>query len=137
MAPANRGNKTATRKPDTVSTPPKVTQPPMEPRTDKKSKKQRASLLNSLLDGLPDSKAAGTNEQKSKASKTSIRLATHMSGEKKGKLSGKAFFTIMCAYAENEAMVKLVKAKMHQVWQPTSHACVCYTCCLFDKVHTT
>ena len=99
-----------------ASTPTKSKSQSKEPRTEK-SKKQRSSMLNSLLDGLPDAKttSSGHTENKGKTCKTSICLATHMQGEKKGELSGKAYFAISCAYAENEAMISLVKSKMHQV----------------------
>ena len=100
-----------------ATTPTKSKSQSKEPARTDKAKKQRSSMLNSLLDGLPDAKttSSGHTEHKAKACKTFIFLATHMQGEKKGELSGKAFFAICCAYAENEAMISLVKSKMHQV----------------------
>ena len=62
----------------------------------KKSKKASKAVLDELLGGLKD---GGTTTALGSASrkecKAAVRLAKHMQGDKRGQVSGKAFYTIV------------------------------------------
>ena len=62
----------------------------------KKSKKASKAVLDELLGGLKD---GGTTTASGSASrkecKAAVRLAKHMQGDKRGQVSGKAFYTIV------------------------------------------
>ena len=85
---------------------------PPSTSTKNKSKKQRKAVLDDLLGGLKDggttamSGGAGTSRKESKAA---IRLAKHMQGEKRGQLSGEAFYTIVPAFSDNSALYEVVE----------------------------
>ena len=91
----------------------------------KKAKTKGKALLSELMgtltaaDASDPSKTDGSGEKKKKACKAWIQLAKHMQGPKRGQLSGKAFYAILCAFEENEALYKHVERIFHQKprWQ--------------------
>ena len=78
------------------------------------SKAMLASLMGAMPTGSPSSNSTSSSSSSKKVYKAMIRLAKHMQGEKRGKLSGKAFYGILCAFEENPALYKLVEDFFHQ-----------------------
>ena len=78
------------------------------------SKAMLASLMGAMPTGSPSSNSTSSSSSDKKVYKAMIRLAKHMQGEKRGKLSGKAFYGILCAFEENPALYKLVEDFFHQ-----------------------
>ena len=65
-----------------------------------------------MLDGLKDNETSEAYGKRRKDYKASIILAKHLQGEKKGQLSGKAFYGLLCAFADNEAAYNVIENKM-------------------------
>lgn len=117
----------------------------LEPATKKKAKRPRSDILDELLGGLKDggavhNEATGDRPvRKDKTCKAALRLAKIMQGPTRGNLSGKVFYTILCAFNDNTALYEVVQKalKKRMKWFPDwgAHAVECPTDKLALIVH--
>ena len=83
----------------------------------KKSKKSRDEIKAELFGAMNDSttKANPRGEKTVRNCKAQLRLARYMTGDKKGKPTGKVYYTINSMYSDNKALVEVVQATIHAV----------------------
>ena len=63
--------------------------------------------MGTLSMGASTKVRSGSSGNSKKEYKVAVKLARHMQGPNRGQHSGKAMYTILCAYEENEALYKL------------------------------